>query len=156
MRADPANAHAVLSAGGHVLVYPGGELDAFRTFRERNRVIFGPRKGFVRVAARAKVPIVPVVAHGAHSSGVILDDGAWISRLLKLQERHRVARMPIALALPWGVGVGPLPYLPLPFPIQLRILPPVVVSEEDDGEKVRDEVVARMQTALDEMARRAR
>lgn len=156
MRADPANAHAVLSSGGYVLVYPGGELDAFRTFRERNRVVFGPRKGFVRVAARAKVPIVPIVAHGAHSSGVILHDGAWVAALFKLRERHRVERIPIALALPWGVGVGPLPYLPLPFPITLRILPPIEVTEGDDEATVRDHVVACMQSALDEMAHMVR
>lgn len=157
MRAHPENARRVLARGGHVLVYPGGDLDAYRHFRLRDRVIFGARTGFVRVAQEAGVPIVPIVAHGAHRSAIVLHEGEWLARALGLTRWSRVQRFPIALALPWGVGVGPwVPYLPLPFPITLRVLAPIEAPRDRDPAALRDEIVARMQRAMDEMARDAK
>lgn len=154
MRADPANAVRVLEHGGMVLVYPGGDLDAFRHFSRRDQIVFGRRTGFVRVAQEANVPIVPVVAHGAHRSAIILHEGEWIARALGLTGWSRLARFPIALAVPWGVCVGPwVPYFPLPFPIRLRILPAIEVRRDLDPGTIRDDIVARMQRAMDEMAR---
>jgi len=63
-------------------------------------------------------------------------------------------RFPIALALPWGVALGPwTPYLPLPFPIRLRVLPPMRFAEGQDPADARERVRAAMQRALDEMSR---
>lgn len=152
MRAHPESAALAFAKGASVLVYPGGELDAFRSFRDRNRVVFGPRVGFVRVAQAAGVPIVPVVAHGAHRSALILDDGARIVDWLGLTERLRLQRFPIALALPWGLGLGPLPYLPLPFSIRLRFLPPMPADPARPAEAIRDAIVEQMQAALDQLS----
>ena len=152
MRADPRSAAAAFDRGASVLAYPGGDLDAFRHFRDRDRVVFGERTGFVRVAQQAGVPIVPIVAHGAHRSAMILNDGAVIAEILGLPRRLRLQRLPIALGLPWGVGAGPLPYLPLPFSIRLRVLPPVEAPAEADPGELRDRVVSVMQSALTEMA----
>jgi 1-acyl-sn-glycerol-3-phosphate acyltransferase len=63
-----ANAERVLSSGGQVLVYPGGDLDAYRHFDRRNEVVLLPRTGFVKVAQSLGAPIVPIVAQGAHRS----------------------------------------------------------------------------------------
>jgi 1-acyl-sn-glycerol-3-phosphate acyltransferase len=153
MRADPANAERVLTSGHPVLAYPGGDLDAFRHFRDRNRIVFGPRTGFVRLAQRARVPIVPVVAQGAHQSAIILHEGEWLARTLGLTRWSRLQRFPVALALPWGLAPGPwMPYLPLPFPVRLRILPPIEVPPEVEPIEMRDEVVRRMQAAMDDLA----
>jgi 1-acyl-sn-glycerol-3-phosphate acyltransferase len=152
MRADPASAAAAFERGASVLAYPGGDLDAFRHFRDRNRVVFGERTGFIRVAQRAGVPIVPIVAHGAHRSAVIVNDGAFIAELFDLPRRLRLQRLPIAFGLPWGVGAGPLPYLPLPFAVKLRVLPAIEAPPEADPKALRDLVVTTMQRAMDEMA----
>lgn len=155
VRACPENARRVLAAGGQALVYPGGDLDAYRRSRDRDRVILGERTGFVRVAQAAGVPIVPVVAQGAHRSAWIFNDGRRIARALDLPRWGRLERFPLALALPWGLGVGPwTPYLPLPFPVRLRILPPITAAPDDDPRDVREHVRARMQAALDDLARR--
>jgi 1-acyl-sn-glycerol-3-phosphate acyltransferase len=137
-------------------VYPGGDLDAYRHFRLRDRVILGARTGFVRVAQRAGVPIVPIVAHGAHRSAYIFSDGEAIARWLRLRHWGRLERFPLALALPWGLAIGPwTPYLPLPFPIRLRVLPAISVAADEDPARVREDVRARMQDALDALAREA-
>jgi 1-acyl-sn-glycerol-3-phosphate acyltransferase len=152
LRAHPDNAQRALEIG-RVLVYPGGDLDAYRPYWQRNRVVFGPRTGFVRVAQRAKVPIVPIVAEGAHRSAVIFHEGEWLAGALGLRRFSRIERFPIALALPWGIAAGPwTPYLPLPLRVRLRVLPPIDPS--GDVDLVRAEVIERMQSALTEMAAR--
>ena len=157
VRATPANARRVLAAGGQLLVYPGGDLDAYRSSRDRDRVILGERTGFVRIAQDAGVPIVPIVVHGAHRSAWIVSDGRHLASALGLRKWGRLARFPIALALPWGIGLGPwTPYLPLPFPLRLRILPPITAAPADDPAAVRDHVHRRMQGALDDLAAEAR
>jgi 1-acyl-sn-glycerol-3-phosphate acyltransferase len=157
VRATPANARRVLAAGGQVLVYPGGDLDAYRASRDRDRVILGERTGFVRVAQETGAPIVPLVVHGAHRSAWIVTDGRGLASAIRLPRWGRLARFPIALALPWGLGVGPwTPYLPLPFPLRLRVLPPMRAARDADPAAVREEVRARMQAALDELAAEAR
>jgi len=157
LRAKPENALRALRAGAQVLVYPGGDLDAYRHARRRDEVVLGPRTGFVRVAQAAGVPIVPIVAHGAHRSAYIFSEGTEIARLLRLKQRARLERFPLAVALPWGLALGPwIPYLPLPFPIQLRALAPIPAPAGANPESIRERVRVEMQRALDELARRAR
>ena len=153
IRACRENAERVLRGGGQLLVYPGGDLDAYRSFKRRNQIRILPRTGFATVARDLGVPIVPVVAQGAHRSAYIFSEGERIAQLLQLRKWARLERFPLALALPWGFAPGPwLPYLPLPFPIQLRILAPVRVAKEESAHEAAERVQTLMQHALDEMA----
>lgn len=155
LRADPRAAGRALASGASVLVYPGGDLDAYRPFWRRHRIVFGARTGFVRVARDAGVPIVPIVAEGAHRSALIVHEGEWLARALGLTRWSRIERFPIALALPWGVCAGPwVPYLPLPFKVRLRVLEPIEVPPRVDLRAMQERIVRRMQAALDELAGR--
>jgi 1-acyl-sn-glycerol-3-phosphate acyltransferase len=157
LRATPDNAIRALRNGGRVLVYPGGDLDAYRHARRRDEVVLGRRTGFVRIAQATGVPIVPIVTHGAHRSAYIFSEGERIARLVGLKRWARLERFPLALALPWGLALGPwLPYLPLPFRIQLRVLPPIPAPADGDPAAIREQVQKEMQTALDGLARRAK
>lgn len=149
----------LLARGAKVLVYPGGDLDAFKPWTRRHEVVFGERKGFIRLALRARVPIVPVVSVGAHEAWHVLTDGVDIARRLGLKELLRIEAVPIALALPWGLLVGPMGYWPLPVRIRIRVLPPIAWPElgedaaDDDAvvSRCRAEVLGAMQGALDEL-----
>lgn len=155
LRACPGNALRALDAGAQVLVYPGGDLDAYRHARRRDEVVLGRRTGFVKVAQAARVPIVPIVAHGAHRSAYIFHEGEALARSLRLHQWARVERFPLALALPWGLALGPwMPYFPLPFPIRLRVLEPISAPPERDPETIRAQVHEAMQAALCDLARR--
>jgi len=157
LRATPDNALRALRSGAQVLVYPGGDLDAYRHASRRDEVVLGKRTGFIRLAQTAGVPIVPIVAHGAHRSAYIFSEGEALARLLGLKRWGRLERFPLAFALPWGLTLGPwLPYLPLPFPIQLRALAPIAAAPGADPEAIREQVRAVMQAAMDDLARRAR
>ncbi len=157
IRAHPENAAAALQSGSQVLVYPGGDLDAYRLGRRRDEVILGQRTGFVRVAQAAGVPIVPIVAHGAHRSAYIFSEGKRIARALRMRRWARLERFPLALALPWGLALGPwLPYLPLPFQVRLRVLPPIDAPRGADPHAIREQVRSAMQDALRELAIQSR
>ena len=137
-----------------MLVYPGGDIDAYRHFRRRDEIVFGGRTGFISIARRAGVPIVPIVVYGAHKSAYIFYEGEAIARFLELHRWGRLSRFPFALALPWGVVAGPwLPYFPLPWPLRLRVLPPMTPSPSEDPAEARERVRAAMQSAMNEMAR---
>ncbi|MCB9730819.1 MAG: 1-acyl-sn-glycerol-3-phosphate acyltransferase [Deltaproteobacteria bacterium] len=119
----------LLEAGRSVLVYPGGDAEAMRPYRDRDRLRFSGRQGYIRLALRAGVPIVPLVAAGAHASLFILSDLAWLARRLGTDRRFRLGVFPIALSLPWGLTVGPLPpYLPWPSRILIEALPAIQLA----------------------------
>ena len=150
-------AREALAKGYAVQVYPGGDYDACRPFRDRNRIVFAGRRGYVDLARDAGVPIVPVVSHGAHRALVVLSDGAKIARLLRLRERARLEVFPLTLSIPWGLFLGPLPgYLPLPTKIRIRVLPALTshLDEPYNRESVDRDVQARMQRELDRMSGR--
>ncbi len=161
LEAKSENAHRVFAAGGKVLVYPGGDLDAFRPSHERYRVVFGPRRGYLRLAITGGVPIVPVVSAGSHDGWLVLSDGRWLAERLGTHRVLRTNVLPITLSIPWGVAVGAPPYLPWPTKILVEVLEPICferAGEEaaDDGDYVQRchrEVLTRMQAALDRLAR---
>ena len=157
LRAKRENALAALRAGRHVLVYPGGDEDAFRTFSERKQVILAGRKGFIRLAMTAKVPIVPLVSVGLQESFIVLTKGRSIGRKLGIKKWLRTEIFPISLSLPWGLGPAFTPFLPLPCSIDMRFLPPVHVegSPDDDAAvgAAYDRILNAMQDAMDEINR---
>lgn len=67
----------VLGAGLPVLIFPGGDHEATRPLWQARRVDFAGRKGFLRIARKAGVPIVPMGIRGSHFTAPIL----WRSRL---------------------------------------------------------------------------
>ena len=126
VRASHANAHRLFEAGHKVLVYPGGDLDAMRPWRKRHRVVFDQRRGYIRLALRGGVPIVPVVAAGAHETFFVIDDGRWLARLLRADKLLRIKVFPITLSIPWGLTIGPAPpHFPWPSRILVEVLEPI-------------------------------
>jgi 1-acyl-sn-glycerol-3-phosphate acyltransferase len=155
VRAGRHNAVRIIERGGQILVYPGGDIEAYRTFAQRHGVFLGQRHGFLRVARDLGVPIVPIVAAGAHTSAIIVHDGAALARQVRLKHWGRLERFPIALCAPWGIACGPwIPYLPLPFKVRLRILPPRLVAPGESLEAAQHRVVSDMQRALTELSQR--
>ena len=155
LRAGKQNAIDALSAGRPVLVYPGGDEDAFRTFKERNRIILAGRKGFIRLAMKANVPIVPLVSVGLQESFFVLSKGRNIAKKLGLKKMFRTEIFPLSLSFPWGLGPAFAPFLPLPCAVDMRFLEPISPdgSPEDDDAvtAIYERVLKAMQTAMDEL-----
>jgi 1-acyl-sn-glycerol-3-phosphate acyltransferase len=156
--ADHGHARRALDAGHLLLVFPGGEVDAFRSWGERHQVRFAGRTGYVRLALRAQVPVVPVATSGAHEQFVVLSSGARLAERLGLK-RLRAGVAPVAWSLPWGLTSGFLPYVPLPTQITTSFCPPLrwalPPGAADDPAVVRrcaDEVEAALQERLTRLA----
>ena len=151
------NARRALRAGAAVLVYPGGDYEVFRPTWEGNRVDFGGRKGFLRLAIDENVPLVPVVGIGGQETALFLSRGEWLARLLRVDRLFRLKSVPINISLPWILNVGDMAgRLPLPAKITVQVLPPINLREKygerPDVDAVYEDVMAQMQATLDDLA----
>ncbi|MDQ2940237.1 MAG: acyltransferase family protein [Actinomycetota bacterium] len=155
--ASPENAERALSSGAALLVYPGGDREVHRPAWERNKVDFGGRHGFVRLALEQDVPIVPVVSVGGQETALFLSRGAGLAKALGLDRLLRLKALPISIAAPWGLNVGDLMgHIPLPAKITTEVLPPIDLRRQfgpdPDVDEVYEQVTRQMQEALDALA----
>ncbi|MGH2956513.1 MAG: lysophospholipid acyltransferase family protein [Solirubrobacterales bacterium] len=139
--ASHENAREALESGAAVLVYPGGDWEVHRPSWESRRVDFAGRKGFVRLALEAGVPIVPIVSIGGQETALFLSNGHRLSRLLRLDKLLRLKVLPVSIALPWVVNVGDmLGHLPLPAKITVQVMEPIDLKERFGPSPGVDEV----------------
>lgn len=116
--------------GEHVIVTPGGSRESMRPWRERYRVSWGERIGYLKIALKYRLPIVPVACDGVDDAFFALFDGYRLGRRLDLPYR-----------LDAGLFFGPTGVWPLslPFPVRFRqrigapIDLPEALSPEDRG-----------------------
>jgi 1-acyl-sn-glycerol-3-phosphate acyltransferase len=150
--ASPTNALAALERGAKVLVFPGGDIEACRPTRERYRIVLAGRRGFLRVAIRAGVRILPVVSAGGHQSLYLWSDGQAIARMLDLPRRWRTNVFPIGFALPWGLVFGNAwPHIPPPVKVHTRFLAPLDLQLPPSAAEdplALDEAYQRVQVTL--------
>lgn len=163
IRANPKMAIAALEQKASVLVYPGGAEDVFRPYTERNKIKFMGRKGFIKLALKYHLPIVPLIAKGAHETIFVITD--LYHQVKQLNQQGLFPWIfdldpqvfPLYLGLPWGLSLGPLPNIPLPLQITTRVCPPIYFphyGEEVSGDRTYlqecyDLVVNSMQKELD-------
>ncbi len=155
--ASPANAREALETGAALLVYPGGDYEVHRPSWQRNKVDFGARKGFIRLALEQDVPIVPVVSVGGQETALFLTRGERLAQLLLLDRLFRLKVLPISLSLPWGLNVGDmLGHIPLPAKLTIETLPAIDLREEfgpdPNIDDVYDHLIRLMQDTLDALA----
>lgn len=155
---DMTGADAALDSGALVLDFPGGDWDAQRPWTFRNRIDFMGHKGFVRLALRHGVPVVPAVTHGAHQAVVVVSRGERVAQALHLGALHFHA---LALVLGPPFGISPMPMAAMPSKVTLEFLPPIDWSHygaeaASDDEVLRacyDEITGKMQQTLDRLNR---
>src|SRR3954466_13915868 len=161
--AAPDSMAAALAAGHDVAVWPGGEVDSLRPWVKRDEAILAGRKGFIRLAINAGVPIVPIATVGGPDSMPVLATGRRIARALQLDRVARLKMFPIALQAPWGVSPAMLPEIPLPTKIRTAFQEPITVSKDpakagDDDylEKSYHRIEGSIQRGMDALARKRR
>ena len=159
---------AALSAGCDVVIWPGGDVDAMRSWRRRDEAVLGGRMGFVRTAIRSGVPIVPVATVGGHDTAFVVSEGRWLAngldRISGLKSKLRGSRLPIVLGFPFGLTIETIPtHLPLPAKIRTELFDPIHVDH--DPERVNDraylesiyrEVESAIQGGMDRLAKQRR
>src|SRR3954453_850561 len=150
------NARKAFAKGAPVLVYPGGDYETFRPSWHSDRIEFGGRKGFVRLAIEQGVPIVPVVAIGGQETALFLTRGERAAEASGGADKTRIKVLPVALAPPFGISLLDLPVrIPLPAKITIEVLPPIDLEKRfgpnPDYEEVFEGVTGEMQETLSEL-----
>jgi len=150
------NARRAFAKNAPVLVYPGGDYETFRPSWHSDRIEFGGRKGFVRLALDQGVPIVPVVAIGGQETALFVTRGQRAARATGWADRTRIKVLPVALAPPFGLSLMDLPTrLPLPAKITIQVLPPIDLAERFgpnmDQDRIYEQVTAEMQRTLSKL-----
>jgi 1-acyl-sn-glycerol-3-phosphate acyltransferase len=153
--AHPDNAYRLLHEQGQlVLAFPEGSKGPGKHFTERYKLRRFGRGGFVEIAMRAGVPIVPIAVIGAEESMPIVWKSHTLAKMLGLPYLPVTANM-VAL----GPVLGALTYFPAKF--HLRVLDPVRFDvapgqERYSRSRIMDEsehIRERIQAALYEMLR---
>ncbi len=155
--ASHENAKLALDRGAVVLVYPGGDLEVHRPLWDSGKVHFAGRKGFVKLALEADVPIVPLVSVGGQETSVFLSRGERLARALQLDRLFRLKVIPISLAIPWGLNVGDmLGHWPLPAKLTIEAMEPIRLRErfgaDPNPDDVYEQITETMQAKLDQLS----
>lgn len=126
--AHPDNAYRLLREQQQLaLVFPEGTKGTGKTYGERYQLRRFGRGGFVQIAMRAGVPIIPIAVVGAEEAMPILWKSPQLAKVLGLPYVPLTANM-IAFA-----GLGPLGgLLTLPAKIRIKVLDPVHFDVEPD------------------------
>jgi 1-acyl-sn-glycerol-3-phosphate acyltransferase len=161
--AAPDSMATALAAGHDVALWPGGEVDSLRPWTKRDEAVLAGRTGFIKLAIRAGVPIVPISTIGGSDAMPVLATGRRIARALQLDKVARLKMFPVAISAPWGIGPALLPELPLPAKIRTAFQPAVELDTDperaSDDEYVNQkyrEVRESIQHGIDVLARRRR
>jgi 1-acyl-sn-glycerol-3-phosphate acyltransferase len=152
VEADPANAERALEAGAMVTVFPGGDYEVFRPSWESAKVDFGGRTGFLRLALRQGVPIVPMVTLGGQETALFLSRGERLARVTRADRPPlRLKTIPIAIGLPFGLSVGGFPPLfPLPAKVTIELLEPIELRARYGADPDVDEIYRDLMVAMQE------
>jgi 1-acyl-sn-glycerol-3-phosphate acyltransferase len=112
------DARRTLESGVALLVFPGGDHETLRPVWQANRVDFGGRQGFLRIAREARVPIVPMGIRGSHYTAPVLLRSRLLANVLVLPRLAGLKR--------WGITVlgvvGTVLVWLLPISLPLRLL----------------------------------
>jgi 1-acyl-sn-glycerol-3-phosphate acyltransferase len=156
--AQPDNAYRLLREQKQlVLVFPEGTKGTSKPYAERYKLRRFGRGGYVEIAMRAGVPVVPIAVVGAEESMPI------VFNVSGLAKRLRVPYVPVtANSLAFGPLLGSLLYFPAKF--KIKVLDPVYFDVPPDQvrysrSRVMDHSEAireKIQDALHEMLRRRR
>lgn len=156
------NALEALRAGFAVTVYPGGDRDVARPFCDRHKVDFFNHLGYVKIALKAQVPILPIVGCGGGETLFVLNSGQKFAELTGLKRFAKIHTWPTYWSFPFGFYTGHFPHFELPLPSQMSmsILKPYYVNEYSAADADNPEVIQRinedilrlMQAELDKLA----
>jgi len=126
--AHPDNAYRLLREQRQlVLVFPEGSKGPGKPYSERYQLRRFGRGGFVQIAMRAGVPVVPIAVVGAEESMPILFKSRRLAALMNIPYFPITANM-LAFG-PAGMGL----YFPAKF--RLRVLPPIHFDVQPDQER---------------------
>lgn len=149
VRACPENAERLLSQDRLVAVFPEGAQGSRKLFRDRYRLQRFGRGGYVKLALKFGVPILPTAIIGAEETNPVLGRSRLLGRIVGTES------VPITPTFPW---LGPLGLLPAPIKWRIAIGEPIDLSKHgprsaDDAlvvHRLNEQIRAALQNLVDE------
>lgn len=134
VNAHPDNAYRLLREQGQlVLVFPEGVKGTSKHHGRKYRLARFGRGGFVEIAMRSGVPIIPIAVMGNEETAPI------IAKAPALAKAFGIPYFPIT---PQMLFLGPLgATIPFPSKFRLRVLPPVVFDVEPNRDRYSQSLV---------------
>jgi 1-acyl-sn-glycerol-3-phosphate acyltransferase len=155
--AHPDNAYRLLhDKQALALVFPEGTKGTGKHVSERYRLRRFGRGGFVEIAMKAGVPIIPIAVVGSEEAMPII---------AKVNPLAKALNLPYVPITPQMLALGPLGLVaPLPAKFRLRVLDPIHFDVPPDQERysksrvmdAADEIRQRIQDELYDMIRARR
>jgi 1-acyl-sn-glycerol-3-phosphate acyltransferase len=155
--ARPANAYRLLKEQKQLaLVFPEGTKGPSKSFTDRYQLRRFGRGGFVEIAMRAGVPVIPIAVVGSEEAMPVL------FRLPTLAKALGLPYFPVTANL---LAMGPLGIvMPFPAKIKLHVLDPVTFDVAPDQERYSksrvmeeaEKIRAQLQEAVFDMLRQRR
>ena len=155
--AHPDNAYRLLREQHQlVLVFPEGTKGTGKHVSERYRLRRFGRGGFVEIAMKAGVPIIPIAVVGSEEAMPII---------AKINPLAKALNLPYVPITPQMLALGPLGLVaPLPAKFRLRVLDPIQFDVPADQERyskskvmdAADDIRQRIQDQLFDMIRTRR
>jgi 1-acyl-sn-glycerol-3-phosphate acyltransferase len=152
---DGPDVEEAVRRGQLIAVQPGGTKEGCRSFHHRYEVDWGERTGYLRMALRHRLPIVPAAGEGVDDAYIGLNDGYALGKRLGV---------PARLPLWFGVGIAGLWPLSPPLPVKIvsHIGEPIDIEGERDAAladraallALHHKVRAAVQSLLDRANRR--
>ena len=134
-----------------------------RSFSNRHKIDFFDHLGYVKMAIKAQVPILPIVGCGGGEAAFVINSGEKIAKWTGMKKFAQVHTWPFYWSFPFGFHLGHFPHFELPLPTQMTmsILPSYSVenykpSDAENPEIVRrinDDLLSIMQKELDELSK---
>jgi 1-acyl-sn-glycerol-3-phosphate acyltransferase len=150
----------VFARGESLMVTPAGPLEGCRSFRERYKVKWGKRLGYLKLALKYRLPIIPTAGIGVDDTYIGLNDGYEWGKRFDASALAKRIHWPGGFPMWFAFGAtGPWP-MTLPFPVKITCHVGKPIDLEADGavdpsdrkalELLHDRIMQTVQGLLDE------
>ncbi|WP_291809548.1 lysophospholipid acyltransferase family protein [Limnobacter sp.] len=152
----PENCTAMMQAGEHIIVYPGGGGEVMKRKGEQHTLRWKNRTGFARMAIQNNCTIVPFSTVGADDCFDILYDNAEFSQTRIGKALIKATGVKEEEFPPMLKGVGPT-LIPKPQKMYFKFHPPINVADfqhknmDKASLALRNAVEATVQGGIDEL-----
>jgi 1-acyl-sn-glycerol-3-phosphate acyltransferase len=149
VRACPENAERLLAQDRLVAVFPEGAHGSRKLFRDRYRLQRFGRGGYVKLALKLGVPILPTAIIGAEDTNPVLRRSRLLGRLVGSDT------VPITPTFPWFGLAGLLPApvrwrIAIGEPIDLSSYGPAAADDALVVHRLNEQIRSALQTLVDE------
>ena len=147
VNAHPDNAYRLLHDKNQlVLVFPEGVKGTSKHHSRKYRLARFGRGGFVEIAMKAGVPIVPIAVMGNEETAPVL---------AKFPSAAKALGIPYFPLTPQMLALGPLgATVPLPAKFRLRVLPPITFDVEPNRDRYSQSQVMSQAESIRDLIQR--